>query len=170
MTTVRNFPCILCEKRTKPQERRFLSGDNNKPLRKYPFKTFFVSVHDGDVLCGKCRRVYYTDCNQKLECTSYISSTSTDNHDTEYQPTSSKLQRRSEPTLLSPRNITLPLASIGGSHSTCFVCKKRGPKLIVASASVRFNCFLYNNIIVPAGSRCCPSHVNDDDLLTRQYI
>lgn len=106
--------------------------------------------------------MYYTDCNQKLECTSYISSTSTDNHDTEYQPTSSKLQRRSEPTLLSPRNITLPLASIGGSHSTCFVCKKRGPKLIVASASVRFNCFLYNNIIVPAGSRCCPSHVNND--------
>jgi hypothetical protein len=26
---------------------------------------------------------------------------------------------------------------------------------------VRFNCFLYNNIIVPAGSRCCPGHVND---------
>jgi hypothetical protein len=74
MTAVRHFPCILCEKRTKPQERRFLSGDNNKPLRKYLFKTFFVSVHDGDVLCGKCRRVYYTDCNQKLECTSYISS------------------------------------------------------------------------------------------------
>jgi hypothetical protein len=109
-------------------------------------------------------------CNQKFECTSYISSTSTDNHDVEYQPTSSKLQRRSEPTLLSPRNITLPLASIGGSHSTCFVCKTRVPKLIVASASVRFNCFLYNNIIVPAGSRCCPSHVNDGDLLTRQYI
>ena len=74
MTTVRHFPCILCEKRTKPQERRLLSGDNNKPLRKYLFKTFFVSVHDGDVLCGKCRRVYYTDCSQKLECTSYISS------------------------------------------------------------------------------------------------
>lgn len=92
----------------------------------------------------------------------YFSSTSTDNHDIEYQPTSSKLHRQSEPTLLSPQNITLPLASIGGSHSTCFACKKRGPKLIVASTSVRLNCFLYNNIIVPAGSRCCPGHVNDD--------
>ena len=93
MTILRNFPCILCEKRTKPQERRFLSRDNNKPLRKYLFKTFFVSVHDGDVLCGKCRRLYYTDYNQKLECTSCISFTSTDNHDIEYQPTSSKLQQ-----------------------------------------------------------------------------
>ena len=93
MTTLRNFPCILGEKRTKPQERRFLSRDNNKPPRKYLFKTLFVSVHDGDVLCGKCRRLYYTDYNQKLECTSCISFTSTDNHDIEYQPTSSKLQQ-----------------------------------------------------------------------------
>jgi hypothetical protein len=68
------------------------------------------------------------------------------------------LFKRVSRTLLNISTITLPLASIGGSHSTCFVCKKRGPKLIVASASVRFNCFLYNNIIVPAGSRCCPGH------------
>ena len=45
MTTVRNFPCILCEKRTKPQERRFLSGDNNKPLRRHMKDYNIMSLH-----------------------------------------------------------------------------------------------------------------------------
>ena len=40
--------------------------------------------------------------------------------------------------------------------------QKTSDKLIVASASVRCNCFLHNNIIVLAGSRCCPGHVNHD--------
>ncbi|CAC5355061.1 unnamed protein product [Mytilus coruscus] len=55
------------------------------------------------------------------------------------------------------------LSSIGGSHSTCFVCRKRGPKLIVVSSSTRLNTFVQKNIIIPAGANGCPGHISDEN-------
>jgi hypothetical protein len=48
-------------------------------------------------------------------------------------------------------------------HFFCFVCKKPGPKLIVVSSQARFSIFLQNEIIIPAGSRCCPGHMYQDN-------
>lgn len=47
--------CILCSKRTKPNDRRSLLGPNNKAIRQYLSKTFLLSFHDKSVICNKCR-------------------------------------------------------------------------------------------------------------------
>lgn len=149
----RNFPCIICSKRTKQHERRPLCGANNKHLRKYIEKTFLVNCRENDVLCGRCRREYYTNRNhQGISGPKPV-----------VQPEAKSSME------FSPKNITLPLPSIGGSHSTCCVCKKRGPKLIVVSSKARFNCFLYKNVIIPYGSRCCPVHIADD-MMTEEAV
>ena len=43
-----------------------------------------------------------------------------------------------------------------------FICKRRGPKLIVVPANARFSSFVYLCIIIPAGARCCPGHLDND--------
>lgn len=63
---------------------------------------------------------------------------------------------------LSPKNISLPLQSIGGSHSCCLACKRRGPKLIVVPETVRYNFFVHYSVLVPSGSRCCSVHIDSD--------
>ncbi|XP_062603051.1 uncharacterized protein LOC134264781 [Saccostrea cucullata] len=88
-----------------------------------------------------CRRVYYRNKEQKSK------------HPEIPAPA---------PSVSSPKNISLPLQSIGGSHSCCLVCKRRGPKLIVVSETVRFNFFVHYNSLIPPGSRCCPVHIDSD--------
>ncbi|XP_052695575.1 uncharacterized protein LOC128173959 [Crassostrea angulata] len=46
----KNYPCTLCKKRTKPDERRPVNKDTRKILR----KCFMIDCADG-VLCRKCR-------------------------------------------------------------------------------------------------------------------
>lgn len=110
-----------------------------------------VSVTEGDVICGKCRRKYYTSKyeNKKPEPLPATTSANLNDH------------------MQSPKNITLPIKSVGGSHSTCFICKKRGPKLVVVPTNARFNTFVHHSIIIPAGARCCPIHI-DQDSFTEQ--
>lgn len=115
----RNFPCIICSKRTKQHERRPLSNANNKHLRKYTVITFLVNCRENDVLCGRCRREYYTNTRQQR------------NHQGISGPKPVVQPETKSSLEFSPKNITLPLPSIGGSHSTCCGCKMRGPKLLV---------------------------------------
>lgn len=117
----RNFPCIICSKRTKQHERRPLSGTNNKRLRKYIEKTFLVNCRENDVLCGRCRREYYTNPTQQR------------NHQgiSGHKPV---VQTEAKTSVeFPPKNITLPLPSIGGSHSTCCVCKQRFDSCVIES-------------------------------------
>ncbi|XP_076107099.1 uncharacterized protein LOC143075538 [Mytilus galloprovincialis] len=151
MSKVARFTCVLCTKRTKNHDRRFLGGEGNKGLRKYLYKYFFLNVDSCDVICGACRRKYYRQYDDK--------SITNAKPDKQVLPAASTSQQ----TLVSPKTITLSLSSIGGSHSTCFVCRKRGPKLIVVSSSTRLTTFVQNNIIIPAGARCCPGHISDEN-------
>lgn len=41
--------------------------------------------------------------------------------------------------------------------------------MIVVSSKARFNCFLYKNVIIPYGSRCCPVHIADD-MMTEEAV
>ncbi|VDI02501.1 Hypothetical predicted protein [Mytilus galloprovincialis] len=151
MSKVARFTCVLCTKRTKNHDRRFLGGEGNKGLRKYLYKYFFLNVDSCDVICGACRRKYYRQYDDK--------SITNAKPDKQVLPAASTSQQ----TLVSPKTITLSLSSIGGSHSSCFVCRKRGPKLIVVSYSTRLTTFVQNNIIIPAGARCCPGHISDEN-------
>ncbi|CAC5376895.1 unnamed protein product [Mytilus coruscus] len=152
MSKVTRFTCVLCTKRTKHHDRGFLGGENNKGLRKYLYTNFFLNVDSSDVICGTCIRKYYRQSDEK----------SIANAKPDVLPTANTSQQ----THVSTKTITLSLSSIGGSHSTCFVCRKRGPKLIVVSSSTRLNTFVQRNIIIiiiPAGARCCPGHISDEN-------
>lgn len=147
MSAQKSFPCCVCNKRTKPNERRNITGDQNKLLRKYLFKNFLITITNEDVICLKCRNKYNRN---------RYSITPENVHIETVEPATKKS------CFTSPRNIKLPLSSVGGGHSTCLVCKRRGPKLVVASSNARYYIFVHKEIIIPAGSRCCPSHLSDD--------
>lgn len=109
-------------------------------------KHFLIeNIKHNNVLCGRCRRLYYRCKEPKnISAPALVPG-----------PESSA-------NALSPKNISLPLQSIGGSHSCCLVCKRRGPKLIVVPETVRYNFFVHYNVLVPSGSRCCPVHIDSD--------
>jgi hypothetical protein len=63
---------------------------------------------------------------------------------------------------LSPPSVSLHIPTTSKSHAYCFVCKKPGPKIIVVSDKLRLNVYVRKGIIVPAGARCCPAHIKDE--------
>ncbi|CAC5392129.1 unnamed protein product [Mytilus coruscus] len=111
---LRSFPCVLCQKRTKPGERRYICGDAYNGFRKYLFKNFMIKVQETDVSCSRCRNKYYR---------SHHASSNTVSDDVVYQPPAKKTKQ----DLCSPKHISLPLQSVKGpSHSSCYICKRRG--------------------------------------------
>lgn len=54
------YTCCTCKKRLKTDERRPVKGNQNKLLRKFLSKTFMTNVCDNDVVCNKCRQLYYS--------------------------------------------------------------------------------------------------------------
>lgn len=140
----RQYPCILCNKRTKPCERRPVNKDLSKLLRKY----FLIDNAEG-VICNKCRHKCYKIKDQTGART--VPVTPNLSHQTARQDRSNAVS--------SPPSVCLPIQTTAKSHAYCIICKKPGPKLIVISADVRFKVFMVYNILIPKGSRCCPCHV-----------
>lgn len=147
--------CVLCSKRTKPKDRRPLAGPNNKDIRQYLSRSFMLNVTGENVICGKCR----IQCYKGKQFTSKLKNSASQGNDPVYIPTEKKA---TEGSIQSPRNITLPLSSVSGSsHSSCCVCKKRDCKFITVPTNVRYLTLIDQNIIIPAGSRCCPCHISE---------
>jgi hypothetical protein len=69
-----------------------------------------------------------------------------------------KVSRYSKP-LASPPSVSLNIPGASNSHARCVVCKKPGPKLLVISHDARFQAFIDGNILMPAGTRGCPTHL-----------
>ncbi|XP_033730151.1 uncharacterized protein LOC117319467 [Pecten maximus] len=141
----RAYPCVVCSKRTKPVERRPISG--NKSLRKYLLKTYLIRAQEGDVICGRCRQQHRR--HQLSNIPSSTRSNQSSDHDI-----SAKKSR-----LSSPRNITLPIPSTGGSHTKCVVCQSFPSHLIVVPRDTKYSLFLLKGILLPVGTRCCPVHI-----------
>ena len=105
--SLRFYNCILCSKRTKPNDRRKLDGQNNKSLRKFLQQKFFVEpskISDANsVICNRCRQRSYKEISAKtsLVQTGEIGNSS----DCNYVPPSKYI--RSTPGK-SPPSITLP--------------------------------------------------------------
>ena len=140
------FPCILCKKRTKPRDRKKCESN---AIRRFLRKNFLLDATANDILCNKCRHLYYKQ--QKSQTPDRP------------LPGTEARQNTSQPEISSPPSIALPLHRTPSSHAYCFICKRPGPKLIVASSSARFSAFLHKEIIIPPGSRCCPTHIEDDE-------
>ncbi|XP_021351029.1 uncharacterized protein LOC110454009 isoform X2 [Mizuhopecten yessoensis] len=139
------FRCVVCSKRTKPGDRRFIKGKENTTLRKYLLKTFMIQTKDEDVICGKCRMSCHRSSLQRRTITGQHTS----------------CDKSANKTLLSPRNITLPIPSTGSSHKKCFVCNTYPKKLMVISRDAKYDLFLRKGILVPFGARCCGHHIEE---------
>ena len=61
------YACVLCDKRTKPGERRPI----NDALSTFLKKHFLLQIrpNSGDVVCDKCRRRHYRNEEQKSKTT-----------------------------------------------------------------------------------------------------
>lgn len=137
------FPCILCKKRTRPNDRKKCKST---AIRRFLRKNFLVEANSNDILCNKCRHRYHghqRTCHQKSSSLS--------------------VSQPPQPGVCSPPSISLPLQRTPSSHAYCFICKRPGPKLVVVSSAARFSAFLHHEIIIPPGSRCCPSHVDEGE-------
>ncbi|XP_062577231.1 uncharacterized protein LOC134239089 [Saccostrea cucullata] len=149
------FNCVLCSKRTKPNERRHL----DKGIRKYLRKRFMVEGRENSVICSKCRSNYYRDVSCRKSSATPCSTTI---H--RECPASETNDNRKH--LSSPPSVSLHLKSTAKTHAYCIVCKKPGPKLIVVSPECRTSVFIEHNILIPSGNRCCPGHVENERFTT----
>ncbi|CAC5389445.1 unnamed protein product [Mytilus coruscus] len=144
------YPCVLCNKRTKPHERRPI----NKSVAKYLNKNFLITPKQEDKICNTCKHKYYV---QETKHSSAVQHRLSDDED--YVPPA----KRRSTVLSSPPSVSLSIPSTSKSHSYCFICKKPGPKLIVVQSQARFSTFLKKEVIIPAGCRCCPGHLMEDN-------
>ena len=145
----KSFPCILCKKRTKPKDRKKCES---AAIRRFLRKNFLVEATVNDILCNKCRHLYHGHQPKKPKESPVTDTPATASHQ--------------NPGLCSPPSISLPLHRTPSSHAYCFICKRPGPKLVVVSPSARFQAFLHKAVLIPPGSRCCPSHINDETFIT----
>lgn len=146
----KNYPCTLCKKRTKPDERRPVNKDTRKILR----KCFMIDCADG-VLCRKCRHkcgnLKPTSSRTEKSCATHIQS---------------PVGKSTVVSMKSPPSVTLPLQSTANTHAYCVLCRRPGPKLVVVPAQTRFTFFLEQNILISSGARCCPVHIVNDTINT----
>lgn len=63
----------------------------------------------------------------------------------------------------SPPSVALSLPSTSTSHSSCFICRRPGPKLIVVLPTEWNSVFLRKRVLIPYNSRCCAKHLLDDE-------
>lgn len=136
----KNYPCTLCKKRTKPDERRPVNKDTRKILR----KCFMIDCADG-VLCRKCRHKCgnlkpTSSCTEK----SCVPPCAT--------PIQSPVGKSTVVSMKSPPSVTLPLQSTANTHAYCVLCRRPGPKLVVVPAQTRFTFFLEQNILISSGT------------------
>ena len=80
------------------------------------------------------------------------------NKDPDYVPQ----PKKSKGNESSPKKHSPSYFSTGKSHSSCCVCKKRGAKLVVIPAEVRYRLFIEKECLLLAGSRCCSCHFVDN--------
>ena len=147
------FNCVVCNKRTKPKERRNINSSVKRYLQG---KLFITNISSTDILCNKCKHKYY-NADVKIS-----NKNVTSQMDPDYEPPAASSRSS---TVRSPPSVSLTIPGVPCTHSRCIICKRPGPKLIVVSHNARFWAFIDKNILIRAGSRCCPVHLNNDDII-----
>lgn len=167
-TGPKDFLCITCGKRTKPDRRRFIAGPAYANYRKH-FKVF--SCKDNDVTCIKCYSQFYrkSKCQaNRYEDNQEESENQLSESEDDYEPPAKKQQKTT--SIKSPKIIQLPITSAGKSHSSCCVCKDRKSKFQTLSTENRHKAFLSTGHLLLSGARCCPTHIDSDGSLNEQAI
>ncbi|XP_061196000.1 uncharacterized protein LOC133204277 [Saccostrea echinata] len=136
----KSYKCFLYPRRTKQTDRYAISKSHRSVVTRLSGRT----PSEEDFLCNKCRHICKSNMQgSKKGKNKLLTSTS--------QPSSS--------TPASSPSVQLPFPSTARGHSSCCICKRPGPKLIVVPVDIRHQVFISKEIIIPAGARCCPNHL-----------
>lgn len=135
----KQYPSVLCHKRTKVNERRAVSKDTRTILN----RCFSIESTDGEVIFNKCRH----KCSSILEYMSLelplpLFSSLIQSPDWKERATN----------VHSPPSVSLPIQSITKSHADCVFCRKLRPMLIVVPTEAGFKMYICHNLFIPAGS------------------
>lgn len=162
-TGPKEYQCIKCGKRTKPDNRRFISGPTYTDYRK--FLNLF-SWQDNDVTCINCYTQFYRQkkCLTKRLADNQLSESEND----DYEPPAKKQQKNT--SVKSPQTIPLPITSTGKSHSSCCICKDRKSRFQTLSTENRHKTFISTGHLLLSGARCCPMHIDSDGILNEEAI
>lgn len=125
------YSWITCHKKS---ERRHVSGNANKSLRKFLSKTFVTDLCDSNVVC-KCRQLYYTSMKSKT----YVSG--------EFK--NSEMRRENADAPRGPYAcISLPIPSTGYGHDACAFCNKKPRTLVVVPEQFRNELFVHTGVLL----------------------
>lgn len=126
------------------------------PVRSPRFWTNTVNAIETDILCNNCRH----KCRNILRRKQILDINDEEDakHSTFRSPKKSKCIQV-HVHVSSPPLIALLLPSSSWSHSYFFVCKKPGPKLLSVSNQARMDVFVWKEILIPPGARCCADHL-----------
>ncbi|XP_062589596.1 uncharacterized protein LOC134251226 isoform X2 [Saccostrea cucullata] len=150
----RDYPCVCCKKRTNQRDRRRVTAAQRQVLQKWTVR----DVDKDEVLCSLCRMKIYSHLKRKTEKRQNLEN---DLKDTSFSPPQQKQVSVRNAAIHSPPSVTLSVPSTSSSHSSCFICRKPGPKLVVVSSNERHSVFLRQGVLIPSGSRCCTRHIPD---------
>jgi hypothetical protein len=148
----KQYNCIVCSKRTRLKDRRYINPSVKRYLQN---KLFITNIVNTDKICNTCMHKYYRadTCHNKP-----AKLTRPEQKDTDPDNIPPKVSRPSKP-LASPAFVSLNIPGASNSHARFVVCKHPGSKLLVISHDARFQAFIDGNILIPAGTRGCPTHL-----------
>lgn len=170
----KSYCCVVCKKRTKDGfDRRWLKNQQKHvDYMRDELKIEIDTDNDDYVACSKCFMKIYRkiptliindgDNNNNVQIDHVEEDPLIDDDNRNKDPDYVPEPKKSKGNESSPKNIALPIFSTGKSHSSCCVCKKRGAKLVVIPAEVRYRLFIEKECLLLAGSRCCSCHFADN--------
>uniref|UniRef100_K1QJ74 Uncharacterized protein n=1 Tax=Magallana gigas TaxID=29159 RepID=K1QJ74_MAGGI len=139
----KHYGCFNCPKRVRQKDRHIISSRNRAFIAKLTGRT----PSNSDFLCNKCRCMCQHHIKKKTSIPSLVQQVPAQS--TEAPP-------------LSPPSIPLPFPSTSRGHASCCMFKRQGPKLVVVPVGVRHHIFITKEVIIPAGARCCPNHLQQN--------
>ncbi|XP_062603508.1 uncharacterized protein LOC134265287 [Saccostrea cucullata] len=133
------YTCLTCPRRTRLKDRYSIP----RKIKSLVIKCTGKTPGGKDSICSRCR--FRFKCSlQRKDKVPVINQTATSS---------------AQPDISSPPSVMLLFSSTLRGHSACCLCKRPGPKPVVVPVEMRHRLFLSHEVIIPAGSRCCPNHL-----------
>uniref|UniRef100_A0A8W8LM21 DDE Tnp4 domain-containing protein n=1 Tax=Magallana gigas TaxID=29159 RepID=A0A8W8LM21_MAGGI len=120
----REYPCVCCKKRTNQRDRRTVTAAQRLVLQKWTVG----DVSEDEVLCSLCRVKVHSRLKRRKSEQQNLEHELRDT--APFSPPERKQINARNAAIHSPPSVTLTVPSTSSSHSSCFICRKPGPKEI----------------------------------------
>ena len=162
--------CFTCKTVIRKQDTaRPLREFNNQDMQDYIKEKCKCSEQCSfttEVLCNKCRMLYYKH-KKKSQSTSQMS-----NEEEENNPINTYQAKRNPDdahescadSVSIHKKVKLSIPRTSSSHSKCLICDKRDT-LVRITKDIRINTFVDQGIFIPVGARCCKRHIKEQNIL-----